>query len=113
MALLQPPKPTSSNITEIPIVAAAVSMIRCTHIGGTYTTTTTSVNSSWKSSENGYNTIAHDWLKAMRDLSPPRMMRLDMKTEPLDKSDSDAAEIEYRAWMVGFFSFFFFLSLIL
>ena len=101
MALVQPPKP-SSNITEIPIVAAAVSMIRCTHIGGTYTTT--NVSSSWNSSENGYNNIAHDWLKAMRDLSPPRMMRHDRKAEPLDKSDSDAAEIEYRAWMVGFLS---------
>ena len=59
------------------------------------------------------NRLVHGWIEAMRDLSPPRMMRLDMKTEPLDKSDSDAAEIEYRAWMVGFFSFFFFLSLIL
>mgnify|MGYP007014635767 CR=1 FL=1 len=87
-------------------------MIRCAHMGITYTNsntnstaiTTMNVKSPRKSVENDYNRIVHGWLKAMKDLSPPRMRIKNQETGPLDKSDSDAAEIEYRTWMVSYFS---------
>lgn len=45
------------------------------------------------------NELAHGWLEAMRNLSPPRMRRI--QSNPFDdKSDSDVADMQYRAWMV-------------
>ncbi|MCO5574936.1 hypothetical protein L7F22_028731 [Adiantum nelumboides] len=45
------------------------------------------------------NESAHGWLEAMKNLSPPRMRR--MRNDPLDdKSDTEAADINYRGWMV-------------
>lgn len=44
------------------------------------------------------NELAHGWLEAMRNLSPPRMRRI--QSDPFDdKSDSDVADMQYRAWM--------------
>lgn len=44
------------------------------------------------------NELAHGWLEAMRNLSPPRMRRI--QSNPFDdKSDSDVADMQYRAWM--------------
>ena len=55
----------------------------------------TEINTS-NSNNNG---IAHGWLEAMRDLSPPRISRR-LQSDLPDKSDCEAAEINYRAWMV-------------
>ena len=53
-------------------------------------------NTTSNSNNNG---IAHGWLEAMRDLSPPRVIRR-LQSHLPDKSDCEAAEIKYRAWMV-------------
>ncbi|KAI5066838.1 hypothetical protein GOP47_0017366 [Adiantum capillus-veneris] len=45
------------------------------------------------------NEAAHRWLEAMKNLSPPRMRRLQSDLID-DKSDIEAADINYRAWMV-------------
>lgn len=52
----------------------------------------------------GENKLAHGWLEAMRNLSPPRMRQTQSDPFDDDKSaDSDVAYIEYRAWMVRAF----------
>ena len=50
-------------------------------------------------SNSNNNGIAHGWLEAMRDLSPPRILRR-LQSDLPDKSDCEAAEIKYRGWMV-------------